>query len=390
MRISDVKVHIMTFPHPPGHEWNKGDTSAQAWDQIVVEVHTDEGIVGIGESYHLKNPMSVATTVEQSLRPLLLGRDPFNIESLWNDMFQRTHQLGFAASGSIGGVDTALHDIKGQALGVPIYELLGGRTTPTHVPAYVGGHCLGWRALDDLDDLVAECKVYVDQGFKGLKLRGGRPGRHGGDIESVKAVREAFGDSIDILIDANGEYKDSHTALTMARLLAEHDVFWLESPLTYSTSYHPAELARVSREAPIRIATGGNLFNRFGARQLLEAGSSAVVMLNVSKAAGISETKKIQALLSAFNSKYSPHCEGGFNALANLHAFASAPPHLTHGMYFEWDPLWPNADLMTEAPKVVDGCVVLPDGPGLGSKMKPGVTETHRWQAGTYYTRTGE
>lgn len=386
MKIENVRVLNLSFKHPAGHTWEKGEVSARGWDQVIVVIDTDQGIRGIGESYHLKNPSVVAAAVADTLAPLLVGREATDIEAIWEFLYGRTQQLGATAVAAIAGVDTALHDILSKAADLPLYKLLGGHERA--IPTYLGGHILGWRSLDDLDDLVAEATGYVNQGYTALKLRGGRGLPDRGDIESVKALREAFGSKIDILVDANNEYKDFQTAARMAEALEKYNVFWLEDCFTFSSAVHPKEIARLSASTLMRIATGGNTFSRFGMQQVLEAGGVDVVMANTAKAGGISEVRKIQAMISAANGKYSAHCDGGLNAFSNAHVFAAAPPHITEGMQLEWDPIWPFEELVTRPMQIDDGHVILPDEPGLGTELREDLEKTHQGTDDTYFKLT--
>ena len=250
---------------------------------------------------------------------------------------------------------------------------------------------LGWRDPGDdaaMQDLVDEAQRYVDQGITALKIRGGRALPHQGDVATVRALREAFGESIDILVDANNEYKDHDTSIRMARALEEYGIYWLEDCFAFSAAFHPHEMARLSAEAPMNVASGGNVFSRFGLKQLLDAGGVDVIMANTAKAGGISEIKKIQAMCSAANRKFSSHCDGGLNTLSNLHVFASAPPHIVDDMLFEWDPVWPLDQLLADPPVLRDGHVELPTKPGLGSALREGVEEQHPLRADTWYTST--
>ncbi len=386
MKITDVRVQSLTFPHPPGHQWNKGAVSATSWDQIIVHVDTDEGISGIGESYHLKNPSVVADMVRERLRPLVIGHDPFDVAGLWERMFSRVTQTGAVGVAGISGVDTACYDIMGKKLGVPIYRLLGrGGEDQPKIEAYVGGHVLGWQPLDKLDLLVEEAQRYVDLGFRALKIRGGRGLPHRGDIESVKALRAAFGDDLTILVDANTEYGDYKTALRMCHELDKLNVGWIEDCFAFSVAFTSSDMARLAKESPIPVASGGNVYSRFGVKSLIASGGVDVMTANTAKTGGISEVRHIQSLCSAWNMGYTAHCDGGLNTLSNLHVFAAAPPHITQKLYFEWDPIWPLGDLLTSPPDVKDGWVGVPDGPGLGSEIREDADERFPFKGGTWY-----
>jgi len=384
MKITQVETIGLTFPHPPGHRWVKGEISSVGWDQVIVRVHTDAGISGIGEAYHLKNPHAVMATIQYSLTPILIGADPFDAEQIWARLFERTVQLGSAAVAGIAGIDQALWDIKGKALDLPVYKLLGGANTH-EIPLYTGGHCLGWREFDELDDLIAEAHRYVDVGYKALKVRGGRGLPKRGDIESVKALREEFGDTIDILIDVNSEYGDFSTAQRMAHALKPYNLYWLEDPFRFTIHYHNEETARLSRAGIVPISTGGNVYGRFSIKRIIEHGGVDYVMANVSKAGGLTEVRRIIAMIDAWNLKYSPHCDGGLNALGNLHLYASAPPHITANSYHEWDPVWPMDALLATPPEIRNGKAILPERPGLGSELRPGVEKEFPLRSDTWF-----
>ena len=386
MKITDIETIALTIPHPPGHLWIKGGISATAWDLLVVRVHTDEGITGIAEAYHLKGPWAVIATIEHSLKPMLIGQDPFDSGQLYAKMFAKTIQMGSVAVAAMAGVDTALWDIKGKALGLPVYKLLGGAAMK-EIPLYAGGHVLGYRALDNLDDLVREAERYVKRGFKALKMRGGRGHPDQGDIASAKALRKAFGDDIELLVDVNSEYGDFATAERMADEFAPLKPYWLEDMLSFTLQHNNEETARLARQVKIPIATGGNVYGRSSIKRLVEHGGVDYIMANVSKSGGITEVLKIITLIDTWKLKYSPHCDGGINALANFHLFASAPPHITKNVYHEFDPGYPYDQILAHPPVIKDGKAVLPERPGLGSDLLDGLEEKFPFQSDTWFIR---
>jgi D-galactarolactone cycloisomerase len=386
LKITDIEVIPLTIPHAPGHQWIKGGTSATGWDLLVVRVHTDEGISGIGEAYHLKNPWAVMPTIEHSFKPMLIGADPFDTEQLWAKMFLRSIQMGSVAIAAMGGIDTALWDIKGKALGLPVYKLLGGASTK-EIPLYAGGHVLGYRTLDNLADLVEEAQRYVKRGFKALKMRGGRGYPNRGDIESAQTLRKAFGDDVELLIDVNSEYGDYATAERMAHELEPIHLYWLEDVFSFTIQNNNEEFARFARETKVPIATGGNIYGRSTVKRLVEHGGIDYVMANVSKAGGITEVRKIITLIDTWKLKYSPHCDGGLNALGNFHLYASAPPHTTTNVYHEFDPVYPYDQLLTHPPVIKDGKGIVPERPGLGSDLLDDVEKRFPFQSDTWFLR---
>ena len=387
MKITDIETIALTIPHPPGHLWIKGGISATAWDLLIVRIQTDEGISGIAEAYHLKGPWAVISTIEHSLKPMLIGQDPFDSGQLYAKMFSKTIQMGSVAVAAMAGIDTALWDIKGKALGLPVYKLLGGASMK-EIPLYAGGHVLGYRALDNLADFVAEAEGYVKRGFKALKMRGGRGYPEQGDIESAKALRKAFGFDIELLVDVNSEYGDFCTAERMAEEFSPLKPYWLEDMLGFTLQYSNEETARLARRLKVPIATGGNVYGRSSIKRIVEHGGVDYVMANVSKSGGITEVQKIITLIDTWKLKYSPHCDGGINALANFHLFASAPPHITKNVYHEFDPGYPYDQLLTHPPIIKDGKAIVPERPGLGSDLLDGLEEKFPFQSDTWFVRS--
>jgi L-alanine-DL-glutamate epimerase-like enolase superfamily enzyme len=258
------------------------------------------------------------------------------------------------------------------------------------IPLYAGGHVLGWRNLDQLDELVAEAERYVKRGFKALKMRGGRGLPSRGDIESAKALRKAFGNDIALLVDVNSEYGDFTASERMARELEPLDLYWLEDPFRFTIHYHNEETARLAKSANVPIATGGNVYGRFSIKRIIENGGVDYVMANVSKAGGISEVRKIIGLVETWNLKYSPHCDGGLNAMANFHLFASAPAQITTNVFHEFDPVYPYDQLLTHPPEIRDGKAILPDRPGLGTDLLDGLEERFPFGGGTWFIHKEE
>jgi L-alanine-DL-glutamate epimerase-like enolase superfamily enzyme len=232
---------------------------------------------------------------------------------------------------------------------------------------------------------VKEAERYVNKGYKALKMRGGRGHPERGDLESAKALRAAFGNDVELLVDVNSEYGDYTTAIRMAREFEPLNLYWLEDPFRFTIHYHNEETARLSRESRVPIATGGNVYGRSSIKRIVEHGGVNYVMANVSKAGGLTETRKIITLIETWNMKYSPHCDGGLNALGNFHLFASAPPHTTANVYHEFDPVYPYEQLLTHPPLIKNGKAIVPERPGLGSDLLDGVEEKFPFQGDTWF-----
>ena len=255
MKIADIKAYPTSFPVAPQNRVALGIGTAVKRDAVVVKVTTDEGITGWGEAHHGRAHTAVAKLIETTLRQLIVGMDALAIATIWEKLYRAqlaSHGMGAGACLAISGIDMALWDIRGKALKMPLYQLLGG--TRRAVPAYAGGVSLGYQPEGEL---VGEAKKSVDQGYKAIKLRlGDAPSR---DIARLRAVRKAFGDDLVILTDANIGYQLEDVRRVMP-VLDEMRAGWLEEPF-------PAHDYRSYREAKLLgrtpLAAGENHYTRF-------------------------------------------------------------------------------------------------------------------------------
>jgi len=176
-----------------------GTGTAIKKDVVIVKVRTEDGVVGYGEAHHALAPTVVADLVNQSLAPLVVGQDALAVEHVWEQLYfsqGRTHGPGWAIWKAISGVDMALWDARGKALGRPVWRLLGG--TRKRIRAYAGGICLGYQPPESLAE---EALGYVRQGFTAVKLRLGDTIAN--DTARVQKVREVLGSGVDIMVDVN-------------------------------------------------------------------------------------------------------------------------------------------------------------------------------------------
>ncbi|MGE0719443.1 MAG: mandelate racemase/muconate lactonizing enzyme family protein, partial [Alphaproteobacteria bacterium] len=207
-------------------------------------------------------------------------------------------------------------------------------------------------------------KGYVAQGYTALKLRGGRDLES--DVEAVAVTREAVGPGIDIMIDANSAYSPPES-LQLARRLERYDTFWLEDPFDFSVKYHHADMGWLRSRSPVPISSGGNVYTRFDARALIDAGGVDYLTPDVTKCGGISEGMRIASLASAHNITVAPHTVVGVGTVAGVHYAAAVPAHVRG--HLEWDASVVNPlrdDLCRPALAVEGGAIRVPSGPGLG------------------------
>lgn len=373
MKITKVEAFLIS--EKLQNPWVMGLGTARKRDELIIRVHTDEGITGLGSSYHAHTPHAIKALIDSKLGPLIVGQNPLQIQALWEKMFFGSIHLGSAGIQALAGIDIALWDIMGKAAGQPVYRLLGGGDEATDrgpkLTAYVGCQTLGIRA--DLDSLAAEARSYVERGFKAVKARGGAGVNL--DIAAIEAIRDAVGPDVDVMIDTNARYSWPE-AVRLAKELQKFNTFWLEDPFDFTIAYHRDEAARLRSMCFTPIASGGNVFTRFDFKDLAMKGGVDFLTPDVVKSGGISECMKIAAMASAFNVVIATHTYNGLTQIANLHFAAAIPAHIRG--HVEWDPNEVNAfrdDLVFPAVQVEAGVLEVPNGPGLGVELSEAALE---------------
>jgi D-galactarolactone cycloisomerase len=370
LRIADIKAYPTSFPIDPKNSVTLGVGRAVKRDAVIVKVTTDDGIVGWGEAHHGRAPGSVAHLVNNTLRQLVVGMDAHDVVGIWAKVYEKqlgSHGMGAAASIGLSGIDQALWDIRGKALGLPLYKLLGGRSR--RVPAYAGGVSLGYQ---DPQALVAEAQPHVAAGYKAVKLRVGDTPAH--DIARVAAVRDALGDAIAILTDANTGYSVADARQAMPAL-EEYGVGWLEEPFP---PHDHASYAQASAFGSLPLAAGENHYTRFEFHRLIEDRVVTILQPDLSKSGGVTECLRIAHLASAWKLPVNPHTSmTGINMAATIHFLCA----IDNGGYFEGDVSRGNLfrDELVSTPYVVgeDGCVAPLDRPGIGVEVNEAFLAAH-------------
>ncbi len=338
----------------------------------LVEVITDDGHRGVGECIVRRAPRVTATIVQDLLAPVLLGRDPRDVGRLWEEMFAQLrrwgHSRGFVLE-AMSGVDIALWDLIARDSGEPLYRVLRGAGRE-RVPCYASKVYLA-----DITGMVAQARQQVESGYGAIKVQVGRNETQGGlraDVATVRAIREAVGPEVTILLDANGAF-DAATAIRLCRHLEPLDVTWLEEPV-------PADdvsgYALIRRSTSVPLAGGESEFGIFGFRDLIARRALDVLQPDVARIGGFTPAQWVGALAYAHNLRVAPHT--GFSAgvahLAALH-LAAATPNLMTYEYMLPDLLAagggtlqnPLREIFTAPfPVPAAGTIGLPSGPGLG------------------------
>ena len=368
MKVTAVTCHILQS------KVDRPFTSARGWryatrSSCVVEIATDAGITGWGECY---GPAAVnRSLIETQYAPRVIGRDPFDVEAIWEDLYNRIKDYGaqgFSIT-ALSGIDIALWDIMGRAVGKPVHKLIGGAWR-TSVQAYATG--LYFTDMDRLvEEAVEEALAYRAQGFRAIKMKIGL-GDPKLDLRRVAAVREAIGPEVALAVDANHCFSVPQ-AIRLGRMLEPLDILWFEEPI--SPEDHDGYV-EVTRALDMAVAGGENDFTRWGFRDIIARKAMDIVQPDACAAGGISEMRKIATLASAFGVECVPHAWGSAIGLAATVQFLATlpdqPPALRPippMLEFEQTPN-PLRDLLAKEPIVQQGGIVaVPTGPGLGIEI---------------------
>jgi L-alanine-DL-glutamate epimerase-like enolase superfamily enzyme len=374
LKITDVETIIVRLPQIEA----KCDGTQ---DGLLVKIHTDAGLVGIGEvdsSPEVAKAIFDAPfshTIASGLRALLVGEDPRDVERLWEKMYRGTIYFGRrgAAIHAISGADIALWDLLGKATGLPVYQLLGGAYRK-RLRAYASD-------LMPPTPEAAERRAHAmrDAGFSALKFGWGPLGQdERTDVALVAAARRGFGADADLMVDI-GLCWDATTAISRCRRLAEFAPFWIEEPLP------PDDLdgyGRLADAVDVRIAAGEEEATCWGFADLIERGRIDVVQVDVSRAGGLTESRRIAQMAHQRNLPCVPHAfSTGVLLAASMHWVASIP----NGSMVEYtvaeSPLatgLTGTGLLQEPLRAVDGYLTVPDAPGLGIELDEGMVARYR------------
>jgi galactonate dehydratase len=343
---------------------------------VFVKVETDEGVHGVGEATLEGRALAVEAGIQELSRNLV-GRDPSDIEDMWQAAYYReTFWVGGPIMlTAISAIEMALWDIVGKTLGVPVYKLLGGKCR-SELRLYANGWYFGAVTPDDFAQKAAET---VKRGYTALKWDpfGSADKTLTLDqmrqaVANVAAVREAVGNNVDLLIEAHGRF-NTYTAITVANRLEEYNPMFLEEPVPPENYDALAEVKRATR---VPIATGERCYTTFGYRDLLSKSAAHIIQPDVMHAGGILETKKIAAMAGAHYIPVAPHNPNGPIAMAATMQLAAGIPNFLILEYLVDDVPW--RDTVVSAPaKVENGYVKLSEAPGLGVDLVEPECEAH-------------
>lgn len=327
---------------------------------LFLKVETDEGIVGWGEPLVEGRAQTTAQAVHEIGR-IIIGEDPRRIEYLWQAVYSgQFYRGGPVLTSALSGIEQALWDISGKALGVPVYQLLGGKTRDK-IKVY--GHIKG----ENFDEYMANAYSVKNAGFDTFKwaipaplnfLE--NPAKVQAIVDNFATVRELLGENAQIGIDFHGRVSPA-LASTLIRELAPLKPMFIEEPVLPENA---DVMARIAQNSPIPIATGERLFTKWGFREIIEKQAAAILQPDLSHAGGILECKKIAAMAETYYMSVAPHCPLGPIALASCLTLDAVIPN------FFCQEMVSNGDGYLKEPFVVkDGYIELSDKPGLGIEI---------------------
>lgn len=387
MKITDIECHVVVVPDVAE------DACSSAQDDIIVVIRTDEGLTGVGETD--TNPWVARAMIQakgthcmaRCLSDLLIGEDPLNVEALWDKLYVQSAMTGRRGLGicAIGALDMALWDLRGKALGVPCWQLLGGAKQP-HIVPYASLLPDGDTIEQYRNHLVERALQAKQAGFRAAKmevcLRG--PYSHNGlqesdatIVETVAACREAIGPDMTMMVDVVYGWPDAKQALHACKRLEPYDLFFLETPLPVDDVDGHAFLAD---HTPIRIASGEWLTTRHEFIDLLDRGRVDVAQPDIGRVGGLTEARRVAELAGDRGRLMVPHCwKTGIGIAASAHLAAAT----AHCPFIEYLPpaLCDSAlrrDVADEGLTMTDGVIALPDRPGLGVELNMDTIERYR------------
>ena len=360
MQVRRVHVSRYTVPLPRVAE-DATHGSISCFSLITVRARTRDGVEGVGYTYTVGRTggAAIASVIADDLVPVVLNRDSRRIEQIWRSMHQATHYLGHGGptSFAISAMDIALWDIKAKAVREPLWRLLGA--ADPNVQAYAGGIDLNLP----IDELEAQTRASLKQGFRAIKMKVGRP-RLREDVERVLAMRHWIGPDAPLMVDANMKWTVEE-AIKASHAFAEHDVYWLEEP---TAPWDVPGHVRIQREGALPVAAGENLRTLPEFEGMISAGGVAFPEPDVSNCGGITGWMKVARLAEARNLPVTSH------GVHDLHvSLLAAVPNASflevHGF---------GLDTYLRMPLTIRaGCATPPEAPGHGVQFRWNLLREH-------------
>jgi len=376
IKITDVRVTDLGYRLKPEEEWPDGDQNVIIWktESVIVEVSTDAGLRGIGGCSRYNGPEEMKRYVDNVIKPIVIGKNPFDVEYLAGGI------SGRRARGAWAGVDTALWDIIGKAKGLPLYKLLATDTEPqTHLRVYASGGEFTWRKNSRFvgpEDLVKQALSHKAAGYTAFKFRpGGGFGRLGISIKDfipyLREIRKAVGPDFDLIQEANQRWSVDQ-CLEIAPVLEELKFLWFEEPTRKDIDNY----LKIKKALPtVKISGGETVPNRAELVEWMDRGAYDIVQPGCDDA-GVTEAWYMGRMAHTRGKLLCPHnWQDGLVCIANAHLMAAVPSRLMLESNMTPNPF--KEGLFKEKFAVKNGYIDVPEKPGLGVELKEGLAELY-------------
>jgi L-alanine-DL-glutamate epimerase-like enolase superfamily enzyme len=377
IKITDIKMINLAYGLKPEEQWADGDENGiiVKTESVIVQVLTNSGITGIGGCSRYRGPQEMERYVQNVIKPILLGKNPFDVESLASGI------AGYGGSGAWAGVDTALWDIIAKAKGLPLYKLLAIDGEPqTRVRLYASGGEFSWRKNSGFpgpEDLIRQALSHKANGYTAFKMRmGGGFAKLGITIKDfipyLRKVREAVGPNFDLMQEANQRWSVEQ-CLEICPVLEELKFLWFEEP---TKSRDVEGYLTIKKALPsVKISGGESRSNRGEIAEMVDRGAYDIIQPGCDDA-GMTETWQMARWAHTRGKLFCPHSwQDNLVAIANAHVMAAVPNRFLLETNMTPNPL--KEGLFKEKLAVKDGYLEIPDKPGLGVELKEGLAEQY-------------
>jgi L-alanine-DL-glutamate epimerase-like enolase superfamily enzyme len=385
IKITDIRVTLLSYQLKPEELWTDGDNNGIIWQttSVIMEVFTDVGIVGIGGASRYRGPEEMKNYTEKVIKPLLIGKNPFDVEILTGGI------AGEGARGAWAGVDVALWDIIGKAKGLPLYKILAPDTEPqTHLRVYASGGEFTWRKDSGFTDIGPESHIkqalsHKKEGYTAFKFRmGGGFGNLGitmkDYIPHLYKLREAVGPDFDLIQEANTRWSVEQ-CLEICPVLEELKFLWFEEP----TKRVIDDYLKIKQALPtVKLSGGENRNNRYQLAEWIDSGAYDIIQSGCDDA-GMTENWYIARMAHTRGRLFTGHnWQDGLVTVANAHLLAAIPNRFLLETNMTPNPL--KEGLFKEKLIVKNGYLDIPDKPGLGVELIEGLAEQYPYIPGMW------